>query len=385
MYIKVYKEDVIEGMQKAAAIIPSGSGAVYLRSIWLKAENGMLEIMSTDSSIEFKGSYTAEVLTPGLAGIPGRAFADLLGRLSSEQILLKQDNEDKTLTIEQGRRKYKLPVNDSSWFQNFSEFPVNNPVVMWSGDYIHELVGKISYCISDENTKDAFTCLSIKPSIEGKIEVCGLNGHQFAMQRVLHDDLYSMLPKEGILINKKYLSGLQKWLGLNEVELSLNEKRLFFRGNSKKEVFSIPLSTYTFPDYLGFLSKIKGDDTSTLLLDRKESLEALERLLIFTSDRCTYFDFSSGNAELVLSSTGQSSGSGTEVLDVEYKGNIDKISFPTRNLKEILAHYNSRTVKFVMSGVEGPCGISGEEDAEYLVVIMPMKISVQTYYDEENV
>jgi DNA polymerase-3 subunit beta len=205
------------------------------------------------------------------------------------------------------------------------------------------------------------------------------------MQSFWHDELHAIIPKEGILINKKYLSGLQKWLGQNEVELSLNEKRLFFRGNNKKEVFSIPLSSYAFPDYLGFLSKIKGEKTSTLLLDRKEGLEALERLLVFTSDRCTYFDFSSGPAELVLSSTGQSSGSGTEVLDVEYNGNIDKISFPTRNLKDIISHYNSGKLKFVMSGVEGPCGISGDEDAEYVVVIMPMKISVQTYYDEENV
>jgi DNA polymerase-3 subunit beta len=384
MNIKVYKEDVIEGMQKAAAIIPSGSGAVYLRSIWLKAENG-LEIMSTDSSIEFKGSYTAEILSPGLVGIPGRAFVDLLGRLSTAQILLKQDDENKTLVIEQGRRKYKLPVNDSSWFQNFSDFPGDKKAVMWSGDYIHELIGKIIYCISDENTKDAFTCLSIKPSANGKIEVCGLNGHQFAMQNFLHDELHSILPEEGILINKKYLAGLQKWLDQNEVELSVNEKRLFFRGNNQKEIFSIPLSSYTFPDYSGFLSKIRGDGTSTLRMDRKENLEALERLLIFTSDRCTYFDFSSGSGELVLSSTAQSSGSGTEILDVQYDGNIDKISFPTRNLKEILAHYTSQKVKFVMSGVEGPCGIYGEEDADYIVVIMPMKISVQTYYDEENV
>jgi DNA polymerase-3 subunit beta len=387
MNIRIYKEDIIDGLQKAAGIIPTGSGAVYLRSIWLKAENGILEIMSTDSSIEFKGAFTAEVLTPGLTGVSGRAFVDLIGRLSTAQISLTQNEEDKTLTVEQGRRKYKLPVNDATWFQNFSDFPESAGSVIWSGDYIQDLIAGIIYCIGDENAKDAFSCLNIKPAADGKIEACGLNGHQFAMQSFLHDDLHAIIPKEGILINKKYLGALQKWLGLTEFELSLNEKRLFFRSNNKKEVFSIPLSSYTFPDYIGFLSKIKGEDISTLKVNRKEMVEALDRLLVFTSEsnRCTYLDFSSTPKELVLSSTGQSAGSGTEILDMEYKGNIDKISFPTRNLKEMLAHYTSKDVTFVMGGIEGPCGIFGEDDAEYTAVIMPMKISVLTYYDEENV
>ena len=42
MYLTVKKEHIIEGLQKAAAIIPSKAGAAYLRSIWLKAEGDRL-------------------------------------------------------------------------------------------------------------------------------------------------------------------------------------------------------------------------------------------------------------------------------------------------------------------------------------------------------
>ena len=77
MYVVVFKEDVIEGLQKAANIIPAKTGAAYLRSIWLKAENGLLNVLSTDSNIEFRGQYTADVKEEGLAGVQGRAFVDL--------------------------------------------------------------------------------------------------------------------------------------------------------------------------------------------------------------------------------------------------------------------------------------------------------------------
>lgn len=388
MYIKVYKEDVIEGLQKAASIIPAKSGAAYLRSIWLKADAGKVEILATDSSIEFRGSYTAEVLEPGLAGVQGRSFVDLVRKLSSGQISFKLDEESGNLLIEQGRRKYKLPTNDSVWFQNFSEFPEgdNNSPVIWAGDFIQELIDKVIYCISDDAAMDAIACLNIKPKEDGKIDACGLNGHQFAMLRFMHDDLHSMLPSSGILIQKKYLGELKKWLGDNEVELSIGDKRLFLRSSDRSETFSLPLSSYQYPDYMNFLSRLDGE-VSTLNLDRKEMVEALDRLLIFNTDnnRCTYYDFAASAGEIVLSSTGQDTGSATEILDGEYKGNISKIAFPTRNLIEIISHYNSKGLKMVMSGSEGPCGIFGEEDPDYTVIIMPMKIVDDTYYSEETV
>ena len=389
MNIKVYKEDVIEGLQKAASIIPARSGAAYLRSIWLKVESDKLEIMATDSSIEFRGNYTAEVIQPGLAGVQGRTFVDLMRQLSPGQISMKLDEEANVLLIEQGRSKYKLPTNDAVWFQEFSEFPENEgQTVIWSGDYIQELIDRLNYCISDDDAMDAIACLSVKPTGEGKIDACGLNGHQFAMQRFAHDDLHALLPADGILIQKKYLGELKKWLGDSEVELSLGDKRLFFRSNDKKETFSLPLSSYQYPDYQGFLSKLNGDGISTLNIDRKEVAEKLDRLLLFNSDsnRCTFFDLSgAAGGEIVLSSTGQNNGSGTEFIPVEYSGSLDKIAFPTRNLIEILSHYQSKSLKMIMSGSEGPCGILGDDDPEYTVIIMPMKIFDQTFYSEENV
>lgn len=390
MYIKVYKEDVIEGLQKAASIIPAKSGAAYLRSIWLKAEGDGLEILATDSSIEFRGNYTAEVIEPGLAGVQGRSFVDLVRKLSSGQISFRLDEESGNLLIEQGRRKYKLPTNDSVWFQNFSEFPEADPSgpVIWAGDFIQELIDKVSYCISDDDAMDAIACLFIKPVEDGKIDACGLNGHQFALLRFIHDDLHSMLPAGGILVQKKYLGELKKWINGNDVELNIGDKRLFLRTVDHKETFSLPLSSYQYPDYMNFMSRINDGSVSNLKIDRKEAAEALDRLLIFNTEnnRCTFYDFANAaSGELIMSATGQDTGSATEALDCEYQGDIKKISFPTRNLIEIFSHYNSAGLKLIMSGSEGPCGITGDEDHDYTVIIMPMKIIDDTYYSEETV
>jgi len=383
MKLTIMKEHIIEGLQKAASIIPARSGAAYLRSLWLKAEGEILTVMSTDANIEFAGQYGASVAQEGLVGVQGRAFVDLVRQLPGGQITLILDDQSGNILLEQGRRKYKLPVNDSSWFQEFSAFPSQN-AVSWSADFFQELIERVSFCISDDDNADAISCLYMKSIGNGRVESCGLNGHQFALAAFAHDDLAAMLPSEGILIQKKYVQEMKRWLsGIEEIELNISEKRLYLRTGDKREMFSLPRSTYNYPDYMSFVSKLSAESISLLDLDRKECMEALGRLSIFTTDndRCTYLDLA--ETELTLTAQGHDVGSADERLEVHYHGDIAKIAFPTRNLMDVLGHFTSARVKLSFTAVEGPCGVSGKDDPDYTVIIMPMKMADTTYYEED--
>ncbi len=384
MKLTVNKEQIIEGLLKAAAVIPAKAGAQYLRSIWLKAEEGSLSVMATDANIEFTGSYPAEVTESGLVGVQGRAFVDLVRQLPSGVLHLTLDATSGNLLLEQGRRTYKLPVNGSEWFQNFSAFPAENAVT-WSGDFLQDVLDKVTFCISDDDAMDAIACLCMKPRGNGRIDVCGLNGHQFALVSFTHDELAARLPEHGMLIQKKYLQDIKKWLGMDEIELNITDKRLYLRSLNGAETLSLPRAAYDYPDYNIFMSKLAGEDMHPMTIDRKEAMEALGRILIFNteSDRCTYMDLSS--AEARLSAQGQDVGSANESLEVTYGGDISRIAFPTRNLLDVLGHFVSAKVDMMLTGSEGPCGIRGADDAEYTVIIMPMKVSETTYYSEEDV
>ena len=384
MKLTVNKEQIIEGLLKAAAIIPAKAGAQYLRSIWLKAEEGSLSVMSTDANIEFTGRYPAEVSKPGLIGVQGRAFVDLVRQLPTGVLHLTLDEASGNLLIEQGRRTYKLPVSGAEWFQNFSAFPAENAVT-WSGDFLQDILDKVAFCISDDDAMDAIACLCMKPRGNGRIDVCGLNGHQFALVSFTHDELAERLPESGMLIQKKYLQDIKKWLGVDEIELNITDKRLYLRSFDGAETLSLPRAAHEYPDYNIFMSKLASEDMHPMTLARKETIEALGRILIFNteSDRCTYMDLTAGEA--LLSAQGQDVGSANESLEVTYNGDIKRIAFPTRNLLDVLGHFVSAKIDMMLTGSEGPCGIRGADDAEYTVIIMPMKVSETTYYSEEDV
>lgn len=385
MIITVKKEQIIDGLQKAASIIPSKAGAAYLRSIWLQAagsgETGRLTLMATDVNIEFTGTYPAEVREEGQAGVNGRAFVELLRRLPGGDIQLRLDKESNTLLVEQGRRSYKLPAADPVWFQALPPFPEEG-AVLWAGDFFQDIIDRVSFCISDDDSTEALSCICLKSVEPGKVDVCGLNGHQFAMVRFLNDELAAKLPADGLLLQKKYVNELRKWLGTDEVMLNISERRFHLRTGSGSETLSLPRSGFIYPDHLSFLSRLQAADASTLKLRRKECQESLDRLHIFNneSDRCTYFQFSP--TEVTMSAQGQETGSATENLDVSFSGSLERIAFPTRNLIDILGHFQSGELTFTLTGAEGPCGISGMEDPDYTVLIMPMKIAETSYYEE---
>ncbi|WP_243544507.1 DNA polymerase III subunit beta [Pseudodesulfovibrio tunisiensis] len=386
MFLKVNRDEIIEGLQKSSNIIPAKTGAAFLRTIWLQCENGGLNIMSTDSNLEFRGTYPAEITNEGLAGVSGRAFYDLVKQLKGNQGELTLALEGDTLQVKQQSRSYKFPVNDVEWFQKFSSFPEEG-TVFWSGDFLHEIIDKIGFCISDEDSMEAIACLYMAPREkmgQKVVEVCGLNGHQFAMFNFVNDDIYAMLPEGGILIQKKYLAELKKWLTAEEIELAISDKRLFFRTANQGETFSLPLSYYQYPNYQNFMSKLDDEGVSTLEVDRLSLVDALGRIGLFNTDsnRCAYFTF--GSTDVTVSARGQETGAAQESLDATFSGDLERIAFPTRNLIDILNHFNSPTVKFTLTGTEAPCGISGEDDRDYLVILMPMMIQEETYYVEEN-
>jgi len=394
MQIKVYRNDIIDGLQKSSGIIPAKTGAAFLRTIWLRAEGQSLQILSTDSSLEFTGQYAARVEQPGLAGVQGKSFYELVRKLPPGEIGMKLDEETGNLLITQGSRRYKLPVSDASWFQNFSAFPTEG-AVLWSGDYLQEIIDRVSFCISDEDTMEAMACMFMKPEDQdSRVEVCGLNGHQFSLVGFMNDDVHAMLPQEGVLIQKKYVAELKKWLTSDEIEMSISQKRMFFRtasssggeGTKSVETFSLPLSYYQYPDYKNFVSKLGGDGISELTVDRLELGDALDRVAIFNTDnnRCAYLMFDSPGL-LSLQSQGQEAGEAMESMEAAFAGDLKKIAFPTRDISEILSKFSSAKVKLTLTGAEGPCGVTGEQDQDYLVIIMPMKIVEETYYSEEDI
>lgn len=384
MFVRVRKEDIIEGVIKATNTIPSKTGTAYLRIMWLKVENEELSIFATDSSLEFTGRYPVNASQEGLVGVQGKKFCELMRRMPPGEVVLKVDAEGKHLHIEQGRRKYKLPTNESSWFQDFHVFPTEGTVT-WSGQIFRETIDRIAFCISDEEEQASMNCIKFTPADASEVEVCGLNGHLLGLVRFENADLHHLLGTDGFLIAKKYLLEIRRWLNDGDVHMGLSEKRLFLRNANGTEILSIPLKTHTFADYRSFINQHAGRFSSVLEIDKHELTDALDRIFLFNtlSNTATFFEFSPD--ELSMYAQGQDIGEGTELIVCSYSGDLGKVAMPTKNTLEIISHFASDNLTFSLINETEPCCITGKNDPQYLVYTMPVEVTEDVYYAEVDI
>ena len=385
MKVTFTKETVFSGLQNAISVIPSKTGAAYLRTIWIIADNNTVTFQSTDANMEFTGSYAAEVEEPGMVGVHGQIFYGLLNNCTGSIEL--EYKEDDILYLHHRNGVCKLPVVTQNWYQSMVPFPDEN-VIYWTGEFLQTAITQVFYCIDEDSSLDALTCLLIKPQplSPGKMDICGLNGHQFAMYSMVHEDMVAKLPNDGLLIQKIYLQQITKWLPKGEILINYDDKRIFLKKNNN-EVLSVPRAIYPYPDYNNFLNKLKVDSVSYLNLHRSDLKSALQRISTVNNDikNCTDFYIAENRNMINCSAKGETSGEVLEKFAVEYDGDIKRITFRTKDLLTILDHFSSEDITMKMTTNEGPCAISGDDDPFYLVVVMPIKTVESVYESEESV
>lgn len=383
MKLKVLKEEILEGTQKAGAIIPSKTGAAYLRSVWLRAENSQLEIMATDANMEFTGKYSAEIEKSGLVGVNGRKLAELMRRMPPGEITMRLNDDGNVLYLEQGRKRYKLPANDPTWFQELAEFP--EEYFLWAGEEIKDILDKTIFCIADTETLTNITCLSLMPGEEKKVESCGLDGQKIALLWFENQDMYNVLAENNILLEKPYLNELKRWIFPGEIKVGVSAKKLFFADKEEREIFSIPLKSGEFPGYRDILNRFKGQLNTTIRVYREEMLDCLERIALFTTDEFQSTHFKIFDDYIFLDYQGQETGEAYEEISAEISGEVNEITLATRHLITILNHFQSEKITFSLCSKSDPCFITGDEDPGYTCITMPVTIEEETYYTEEEV
>ena len=381
MKVAINTEHCINGIQKASSITPTKSGAAMLRTMWIRAEKekGTISFMSTDASTEYIGSYPAEVEEEGLIGVQSKSITELLRALPKG--VIRMNTEGNNLVVKQGSRMYKLPVSNLDWFQNFSEFPEEESIV-WSGEILVGIIDRILFCIADEEDSP-LGCLYIRPKDSGEIDFCGLDGNKFALVKEANDPLLAKLPREGILIQKKYLNDIKKLISEDEIELNFTDKRFFIRNNGGRDTVSIPIVQFEYPDYTLFLSKIEPG-CPTITVSKTEMSDALSRSLIFnTKDENSVF-ISIGDASLTLQSSDKTTGSAMETIPATVNSTVRNVAFITRGLLDVLQHIDAESIEVKIASEAGPCLFRSVDDHSYVVIAMPVQIVEDTYYIEED-
>ncbi len=384
MKIIINKEEVIRGLQKASNLTGQKTGTAFLKSIWLRAYKNQLTIMATDSKIEFSGTYSVTCKEDGIVGVNGKNFYELIKKLPPGEISLRYDEKSKSLILEQGYRKYRILTYDNSWFKELKKFPEDN-FISWQGDSFKDLIDRMLYFIPDDVSDENRYLKLEKYDENNKIVVYALKLHTFALKIIEHEGLYNLIDNNGFLIDRSFLVEIKKWLDNDDIYISIDSNRMFIK-NKQNETISFPLVYKEFTNYKTFLDVYNSkENKSKLIINKQELKESLDRLYIFVSDIDQIAYFMLNENELIIYVESYDKGEATESIMAKYNGNLEKITFLIKRIRDIIDHFYSENITIEFTHSEGPCRITGNEDIDkdYLVITMPIKVSDEIYYEDE--
>ncbi len=362
-------KDLFAPRLATASRISAGGQAAY-RSVVISAADGQVLIRATDGDTEFCGKVEATVERPGEVAVNGKFLAGLVKRLPAWPLVMERDPAGGALFLHCGKHNYDL-ASDPAWDASaLVSLDILDGGAVVEGALLCEGIDRASGCVCDDNSMEAISCLKIDACGQWAATV-GLDGHNLARCQVRDERLRSLLGPEGLLLHRATLAKLRKWLPEEGVFMRLTEKRVEFR--TEAEAFSVPRSTYAFPAYATILTKAESAAT-TLEAGREAFLAALDRLVLFTTEEFRGVVVDATADEVTLSAQGDH-GKAREILVAELGGKPVCEAIPCDRLAAILRSIKSERVRLSIFGNEGPCSVTGLDDADEgcTFVIMPLR------------
>ena len=176
---------------------------------------------------------------------------------------------------------------------------------------------------------------------------------------------------EGVLVPKKGLLEVAKFLDPDtSVQVGIKDNNFIVKKQS--ETIIIRLLEGEFPQYDDIIRK--SDREHVIDLDRHLFLMMLKRMSILSTDEYKSVIFSLAEDRLIITSTNPDIGESKEQMSISYSGEKIEAAFNPRFFIEALNVMKSESVSLHIINSERPCRLEGEQDADFITVILPMRI-----------
>ncbi len=339
-----------------------------LGGIHLKADDGKLELTTTDMTAGLRVKIPAEITQAGETTVSGKNFVEAVTFFDKEGTDLEL--MDKQVLVKNGRDLVKIPIltEDFPLFDDKTDDAetVSKEVSFW------EFISKnVSYAASRDQSRPALTGVLIKANAE-KMNVVGTDGYRVAIWET-KETLAGGKELE-IIVNAKAISDVVTIAGI------LDEEKVGFYHHTDGEQVIFTGENFSFFSKLinakfpPFEKIVPLEFTTQATIDRETFTKNLAKAGVFTRTDSNSVKMHLEEAQISYTATSLGDGSfqgSQEVL--KFTGAPLDIAFKINFLQEYLSTCSGETVELNCNGELSPMVIKDPDNSEMLCVIMPFR------------
>jgi DNA polymerase-3 subunit beta len=368
MHIQVDKKDFFEGIQVVQRAAATSTNLPILTGIYLKAQEGQLEMRATDNDIAIEYSLPVQIREEGEIVLPAKYLVEIIRRFKPGEINLRRVEEGSyTALLESGRTSFQL-----------LGFPPANypPKVFLTGEkawqvgqsLLKEMIKQTAFAASHDNLRPILTGVLMFFTGKG-LELVATDSHRLAFYRTA----LSAKTGEGakMVVPRRTMEELARVIQGDEEELVTIQMTGGQVSFSTRAVTLI--SRLIEGKFIDYRQVLPPGYKTRVRLDTLEFLAAVERAAILTQDKANSLRIEVEDGRIRLFANTPEVGKVEEEIQAEVVGENTSISFNSRYLIEALRVIEEQEIFFDITGSVSP-GIIRPVGAEkdYLHLIMPV-------------
>lgn len=373
MKINIKKNEILHVLSKVQGLASRKSNLNITTSVLIHSDESGIKLFATDLETGFNGVYSAEVFEEGKIAINAKKLYEIIRDFPSEDILINE-LENHWIEISNQTVEYRIVGMNPEDFPLFPQIE-NIPFFNIDSEALKKMIEK-TIIITAPGDEKRIHILGvyfeiINNSEERMIRLVSTDGNRLAKADIGYSESKELPEEKGYIIPKKGLAELNKFID-SEQTVKIGFKNNHFILKKERETSIIRLLEGEFPKYREILA-IKGQG-NIVKMNKEQFLWMLKRMSILSSEDYKGVIFNFYKDRLLINSTNPEIGESKEEMLIDFNGEKIEVVFNPKYFIDSLNCIEDESVELNIISEESPCFIEGEEDKNYLCVIMPMRV-----------
>ena len=371
MKFKTKTKDIKEVVAAVSRVVNPRPSTPVLSGLYMRADNGNVEIIGSDLDITIKSNIEVEVDVEGDCLVSSNKLSEIVRKLPEGDVVFSDVGSDlkiETTSLSFTLRKLENEEYPEAFLKSHEENENTQEVLV---SELFDSIKNVGIASTPEGGRPVLTGVYFN-NREEKTELAATDSYRLATQEI------SSFPIDDVgIISFRSLSEVIRLFENEESTLKINsnEKDLYFFND--KYFASLRKVEGSFPEYQNLFPK---ETLFTAEVNKNEILECLDRSTVVAEGYIPVTFIFENNDLLKITTLNKDVGGGNEELKVKIlgveTGDIDgfQMSFNPSFLIQGIEVLEGNKAYFRFSGNEKPVVIQGDSE-NYKYLLMPVRAS----------
>lgn len=367
------QENLKRGLNIVGHVSSKNINLPILNNILIKAEDGNIELISTNLEIGITHQIRGKIENDGQFTVDSKLIGEYVNLLNSGE-KVKIEEKDNELKVECGNYKTKIKGESAKEFPLIPTIPRQGYYSCKSGE-LKKALNSVGFAVSNNENRIELSGVLFSFN-DNKLSLAATDSYRLA-EREIKINAKDMAGEQKVIVPGKTVQELMRVLNNFEGAELGDEEELKFYLTDNQILFTVDsvelisrLINGHYPDYKQI---IPAKSQTDILVEKAEIIRAVKAAALFSKTGINDITLLFLKNKIMVSAFSGASGESQIELEAEVNGGDNEVTINYRYLLDGLNNVEGGMIRLNVLNNSTPCVLKPEKSDDYLYIVMPIR------------